>query len=103
MAAFVLQPHVAEFLDVVMHDGRLEFRLGEVTVPPSSPLLGSTIGAAEIQRRTGALLLALRDGEGRVEPNPDPATQIRAGDMLIAVRTSGQIQALVDAAGPAGT
>ena len=30
MAAFVLQPHVAEFLDVVMHDGSLEFRLEEV-------------------------------------------------------------------------
>jgi voltage-gated potassium channel len=28
MAAFALQPHVAEFLDVVMHDGSLEFRLG---------------------------------------------------------------------------
>ena len=33
MAAFVLQPHVAEFLDVVMHDGSLEFRLEEVPLP----------------------------------------------------------------------
>ena len=29
MAAFVHQPHVAEFLDVVMHDGSLEFRLAD--------------------------------------------------------------------------
>ena len=33
MAAFVLQPHVAEFLDVVMHDGSLEFRLEELPLP----------------------------------------------------------------------
>ena len=32
MAAFVLRPHVAEFLDVVMHERNLEFRLEEVPV-----------------------------------------------------------------------
>ena len=40
MAAFVLQPHVAEFLDVVMHERTLEFRLEEVEVPEGSPLAG---------------------------------------------------------------
>ena len=40
MAAFVLQPHVAEFLDVVMHDGSLEFRLEEIPLPRESPLAG---------------------------------------------------------------
>ena len=29
MAAFVTQPHVVDFVDVVMHDGTLEFRLEE--------------------------------------------------------------------------
>ena len=33
MAAYILQPNVAEFVDVVMHERSLEFRLGEVTVP----------------------------------------------------------------------
>ena len=36
MAAFAVQPHVAEFLDVVMHDGSLQFRLEEVEVPVGS-------------------------------------------------------------------
>ena len=30
MAAFVTQPHVVDFVDVVMHDGSLEFRLEEL-------------------------------------------------------------------------
>ena len=34
MAALAVQPHVAEFLDVVMHDGSLEFRLEQIAVPP---------------------------------------------------------------------
>ena len=36
IAAFVLQPHVTEFLDVVMHDRGLQFRLEEVLVPAGS-------------------------------------------------------------------
>ncbi len=27
MASFVIQPHVVDFVDVVMHDGSLQFRL----------------------------------------------------------------------------
>ena len=33
MASFVTQPHVVDFVDVVMHDGSLEFRLEELVVP----------------------------------------------------------------------
>ena len=33
VAALTLQPHVVDFLDVVMHDGSLEFRLEEVVGP----------------------------------------------------------------------
>ena len=32
MASFVTQPHVVDFVDVVMHDGTLEFRLEELAV-----------------------------------------------------------------------
>ncbi len=44
MAAFVLRPHVAEFLDVVMRERNLEFRLEEVAVPASSPDRGAVTG-----------------------------------------------------------
>ena len=32
MAAFALQPHVADFLDVVMHDDQLEYRLEQIEI-----------------------------------------------------------------------
>ena len=44
MASFVTQPHVVDFVDVVMHDGTLEFRLEELAVPDGSPLLGGRLG-----------------------------------------------------------
>ncbi|HEX2038637.1 MAG TPA: potassium channel protein [Acidimicrobiales bacterium] len=94
MAAFVLQPHVAEFLDVVMHDGSLEFRLEEVHVPERSPLAGRSLREAHIRDRTGALVLALRDRSGTFTTNPSPETRIESGQVLIAVGTAAQLAAL---------
>jgi len=98
MAAFVLQPHVAEFLDVVMHDGSLEFRLEEVHVPQGSPLAGRSLREAHIRDLTGALVLALRDGNGSFTTNPSPETRIAAGQVLIAVGTAAQLAKLGEAA-----
>ena len=99
MAAFALQPHVAEFLDVVMHDGSLEFRLEEVAVPPGSPLAGATLRDAHVRDRTGALVLALREESGSFTTNPPPETVICPGNILIAIGTSTQLAALVEAVG----
>ncbi|MDP9071949.1 MAG: potassium channel protein [Actinomycetota bacterium] len=101
MAAFALQPHVAEFLDVVMHDGSLEFRLEEVEVPAGSTLAGATLREAHVRDRTGALVLALREADGTFTTNPSPETVICPGNILIAIGTSAQLEALVDAVGAA--
>jgi voltage-gated potassium channel len=100
IAAMTLQPHVAEFLDVVMHDGSLEFRLEEVAVPPGSPLVGETLRNAHIRDRTGAMVLALRQPDGDFLTNPSPDEAIDAGHVLIAIGTREQLAALADAARP---
>jgi voltage-gated potassium channel len=99
MAAFVLQPHVAEFLDVVMHERTLEFRLEEVQVPEGSPLAGSTIGESALRDRTGALVLALRDPDGSFRTNPRSDTRIEPGEVIIAIGTQAELDALVALAG----
>ena len=99
MAAFVLQPHVAEFLDVVMHERTLEFRLEEVQVPAGSPLAGSTIAESALRDRTGALVLALRDPDGTFRTNPRSDTRIEPGEVIIAIGTQAELDALVDLAG----
>lgn len=91
MAAFVLQPHVTEFLDVVMHDRDIEFRLEEVTVPPTSSVVGRTLRESQIRDLTGALVLALRDSAGEFVSNPAPEQRIAAGDVLIAIGTSAEL------------
>jgi voltage-gated potassium channel len=94
MAAFVMQPHVSEFLDVVMHDRSMEFRLQEIEVPAESPLAGQTLRDTQIRDRTGALVLAMRSGDGRFRTNPAPEMTVDPGDVLIAIGTSPQLDAL---------
>jgi voltage-gated potassium channel len=95
MAALVNQPHVADFLDVVMHDGSLEFRLEEVTVGEGSALAGTSIGDAHVRATTGALVLAVRQPDGSFRTNPPAGTVLQGGDVLIAIGTAEQIAALV--------
>lgn len=98
MAAFVLQPHVTEFLDVVMHNRALEFRLEQVDVPANSPLAGRTLREAHIRDTTGALVLAMRHADGSFTTNPTPETEIVGGEVLIAIGTKAQLDALLAAA-----
>jgi voltage-gated potassium channel len=96
MAAFVTQPHVVDFVDVVMHDGTLKFRLEELKVADSSTLAGVSIRAAQLRDRTGALVLAIRRPDGSFVTNPSPEEVIAAGDVLISVGTAEQLGALAD-------
>ena len=94
MAALAVQPHVAEFLDVVMHNGGLDFRLEQVKVYPDSPLVGQTLRSAMVHDQTGTLVLAMRDSDGAFRTNPPPAAEIRAGEVLIVIGDAGQVASL---------
>jgi len=96
MAVFALQPDVAEFLDVVMHDEDLDFRIQEVHVESGSSLDGRSLGELALRERTGALLLAIRRGYGQpFEPNPAGALVVPPGAVLIALGTQSELKRLI--------
>ncbi|HEV7204150.1 MAG TPA: NAD-binding protein [Jatrophihabitans sp.] len=95
MAAFAMQPHVAEFLDVVMHDETVDYDIEQVEIAAASTLCGRTVGEAAIAARTGAAILALRAGS-RADFLPDPRPDVRLDErtILIAVGTPAQLESL---------
>jgi voltage-gated potassium channel len=101
IAAAALQPNMVEFLDVVMHDGSLEFRLEEVPVRAGSRLAGHTLQEANAGQPAAALVLALRGRDGTFLANPPMHTPVGAGYILIAIGTQQQLSALHDAANQA--
>ena len=94
IAALAVAPNVADFLDVVMHDGSLEFRLADVAVPAASALSGQTLREAQVRDRTGALVLAIRQEDGTFATNPAPETVLAGGSTLIAIGTASQLEDL---------
>jgi voltage-gated potassium channel len=94
IASFVVRPHVAEFVDVVMHERSMEFRLQEVEILPNSPLVGRTLGEADLRAASGSLVLAIRDSDGSFATNPDPGVVLQAHQVVIAVGTAHDLHAL---------
>jgi CPA2 family monovalent cation:H+ antiporter-2 len=60
-----------------------------VTIPDNSPLVGQTIGAAQIRTRTGASVVAAMRGE-HLLPNPDSDYQFQMGDRIAILGDSAQ-------------
>jgi voltage-gated potassium channel len=88
MASFVASPHVAEFLDVVMHERSIEFRMREFDIPADSPIAGKTLREANVREKSGALVLALRSPDGTFTTNPTGDTVLGPHHVIIAIGTS---------------
>ena len=100
MASFVASPNVAEFVDVVMHDRSLEFRMREFDIPADSPIAGKTLRQANLREKSGALVLALRSPDGLFTTNPTGDTRIEHHHVIIAVGTNEDFERLAAYATP---
>ncbi|GAA4401589.1 potassium channel protein [Fodinibacter luteus] len=100
MASFALYADVAEFLDEVMHEDDLDFRIEQVRLGDHSPLAGRTVGEADIPGLCGAQLLAVRlPRKGAFLPTPSPGTALAPGATLIVFGSPEQVGVLRSAAG----
>jgi voltage-gated potassium channel len=95
LASLATQPLVVDFLDIVTRgEEGIEFRLEEFRVPEESFIADRTIGDLRIGERTGAMILATRNKEGRFDTTPSASDRISAGDTLIVLGTRGQVTRL---------
>jgi voltage-gated potassium channel len=94
IASFIVQPHVAEFVDVVMHERSLAFRMQEIPIRLGSRLAGATLRSADLRERSRVLVLALRRTDGTFVTNPDPDMLLEPGHVLIAVGEGGDLRDL---------
>jgi voltage-gated potassium channel len=100
MASFVASPHVAEFLDVVMHERSIEFRMREFNIPADSPIAGKTLRNAKLREQSGALVLALRAPDGTFMTNPTGSTVLGENHVIIAIGTAEDFARLIEAVKP---
>jgi voltage-gated potassium channel len=94
MAAMATQPVAIDFLDLVTHDGLLDFSLFQITIPTGSPLNHKSIAEADITNTSGAMLLAIRKSDGSFDLHPKEASKIDSNDVLVVLGTQEQFKLL---------
>ena len=64
----LLRPDVMSFLDVVTRGDEVDLLLEQVPVPPDSSLAGHSLAEAEIPRKTGLVVVAIKHADGGADP-----------------------------------
>lgn len=92
LAQLVVKPTVVDFLDFSMGAGKTSgLELEQVLLAPSSPLVGSTLAEADLRRRCGIGVVAVRRGP-TLFPNPEPNLALHEGDVLVVLGVRDHLQ-----------
>jgi voltage-gated potassium channel len=94
MAKLVLKPQVSAFLDVVTSAGGPDLQMEEIEITSACDNAGRTIRELRLGRETGALVVALRKPDGSFDTTPSPDASLDPGNVMIAVGTAAELQAL---------
>ncbi len=94
MASIMLRPAVVAFLDEVLRVTGQTLRMEEMHVDDTPGLLNRLLGEADIRRRTGLLVVAIKSQTHGYQFNPGAGTILRSGDILIVVGTEEQLNNL---------
>jgi voltage-gated potassium channel len=98
MAAMVLHPTVADYLDLVSGAQGVEFRLQEVQLDGDSDFVGKSLREARIRESTGAQVVAILNPDGTVDANPSASTVLEPGQRLVVLGSVDQVAVLTDQA-----
>ena len=96
MASLATQPNVADFIDVVVHDGTFEATLREFRLPEGCAFEGKTIDDLSIRGSTGAVVLTVRDQQDRFHTDDLGRRPFTAGDVIIAIGSDGSLDKLAE-------
>jgi voltage-gated potassium channel len=100
MAALVLRPQVAAFLEVVSVTGGADLQYEEIIVTEASGQSGKTIRNLRIRHETGAVIVALRKEDGTFDTTPDPDAVLESGDVMIAAGSGDELRLLEELFAP---
>ncbi len=97
VATVLVRPSIARLLDIATPGRRRKRRLDFAVVGDASPLVGRTLAEASVPDRTGLVVLAIQHRDSpsdEIDFNPGAATELRAGDQVIALGDDEQIERL---------
>lgn len=94
MAQLVLRPTVTNFLDLAIHGKSLELQIEEFLISKKSQLVGQNLIESNIRPRYNLIIIAIQKYNGKMYFNPQPISEIEAGDILVAIGKKENLEKL---------
>jgi voltage-gated potassium channel len=94
MAQTIIKPAVTDFLEFTVHNKEMGLEMGELVVSAKSQLNGATLIDSGIRQEMDVIIVAVRTKEGEMRFNPSSQTLIEAGDTLISLGKSNDLEKL---------
>ncbi len=95
MATMLLKPNVISFFDVITRIGEYQLNVEEVKIETGSDLDGKSLTEAEIPKKTGLKILAIKKHDSdEIKLNPDSKYILKNGDIMIVIGSEEQIEKL---------
>mgnify|MGYP005840120377 CR=1 FL=1 len=85
MASELIRPTVVDFIDKMIREKEGKLRVEEATITASSSILGKSLLEAQIPKKTGCVVVALRRADGKFEFNPSADMILNRGDTIIVI------------------
>jgi voltage-gated potassium channel len=94
MAQTLIKPAVTDFLEFTVHNQEMGLEMAELEVGKGSALNQLTLIDSGIRQKFDVIIMAVRKKIGDMAFNPSSTTRIEAGDTLIALGKSKDIEEL---------
>ena len=94
LASLMIRPSVVTFLDEMLRVTGQVLRMEEALLQDGDGLVGKSLMEADIGRKTGLLVVAIKGRDNSYHFNPGGSTRLNSGDTLIVLGTSEQVAAL---------
>ncbi|MGA2706078.1 MAG: potassium channel protein [Isosphaeraceae bacterium] len=83
IVSLLTNPTALEFVELVTQRSSLAIEMNDIPIHADSPLAGQTLRDADIGRRTGVLVMAIKRADGRVEFPPSGDNPLEPGDSIV--------------------
>lgn len=85
MASELIRPAVVDFIDKMIREKEGKLRVEEAVITQNSSILGKTLMEAQIPKKSGCVVVALRRANGKFEFNPRAEMVLNEGDAVIVI------------------
>lgn len=82
IVSLLTNPTAVEFVELVTQRSHLAIQMDELPIRKGSPLVGKSLRDADIGRRTGVIVIAVKRADGRVEFPPTGDEPFGVGDSI---------------------